>query len=156
MDAFKPNVLTENDITSLLEGFETCTIPESAWTHEAHLLAAVWYILAHRREKAFSVMKDRIIRFNEAVGTPNTDHRGYHETLTWFWIISVSRFLQTGEYRSLVEACVAVLSSDLSRSTFPLDFYSRDLLLSVKARREWVEPDLKMLEPFPGSPPQKG
>ncbi len=38
-----------------------------------------------------------------------------------------------------------LLSSEVVNKNYPCQFYSKDLLFSVKARYEWVEPDLKSI-----------
>jgi hypothetical protein len=41
----------------------------------------------------------------------------------------------------------ALMASNLGNPNWLLEYWSRDLLMSVKARRQWQEPDLKAL-PF--------
>jgi len=79
-------------------------------------------------------------------GTANTDHSGYHETLTRFWIGVVVTFLEARDSQQpeldgvnqLVETCAA-------RSGLWREFYSFDLIQSVESRRQWIEPDRKAL-----------
>ncbi|WP_293907088.1 hypothetical protein [Phenylobacterium sp.] len=48
---------------------------------------------------------------------------------------------------TLGEALAALLASPYGRPDWLLAHWSRDVLFSVQARREWVEPDLQPL-PF--------
>jgi hypothetical protein len=58
-------------------------------------------------------MRDGIRRFNDAVGTPNTDDSGYHDTLTWFWVSLIARVVAgcTDEWAAAQQA-VTLLGED--------------------------------------------
>ena len=36
---------SEAEITAVVQGFESCTTPDSGFTHRAHVTVAVWYRL---------------------------------------------------------------------------------------------------------------
>lgn len=130
------------EIKSLIKRFEDHTLPKDEWTHEAHLVVAVWYLLNNDFEDAMNRVRQYIIQLNDAVGTPNTDHSGYHETITKFWLITALDFLNEKKYNSVCDACNALINSEKGSSHYPMNFYSRDLLHSMESRFGWVEPDL--------------
>ena len=66
-------------VEELVQKFEKGTLTKSEWTHEAHLIVGLKMVLTYK-EQAFPEMKKRIIRFNESVGTINSESSGYHET----------------------------------------------------------------------------
>lgn len=136
---------TEKEINFLIERFEAEKLPKAEWTHEAHLVVAVWYCSKHSLEKALPIVRRNITNHNTSVGTPNTDTEGYHETITKFWLIIASEFLKTQSESSIDVSCNSFINSVYAQSNFPLNFYSEQLLFSVKARHHWVEPDLREL-----------
>ncbi|MEZ4771868.1 MAG: hypothetical protein R3D00_01720 [Bacteroidia bacterium] len=140
------DALSKKEIELFIQQFEAKTLPKPQWTHEAHLVVAVWYSYSYGFSEALRLIRGHIIKFNESVGTPNTDTSGYHETMTRFWLISTKEFLIRQEFTSLVEACNAFLHSDLAKKNLPLEFYSREKLFSIHARHNWVGPDKKPLE----------
>ena len=76
----------------------------------------------------------------------NTDSSGYHETLTVFYVRVIADYL---EHTATEGASDAVLEADLIATRgareLPLEYYSRERLFSVEARRRWLKPDLKRL-----------
>lgn len=139
-------LLTEKYIQELLHQFEAGTLPKAAWTHEAHLVMAIAYNLLYGREVALAHARENITRFNESVGGANTDHGGYHETITRCWIWVADKFLQQQEDKSLAAACNAFIRSHYSDRKWLLHYYSSSVLFSVEARRSWVEPDIAPIE----------
>lgn len=134
------------DIFALIDAFEDCTLPRSAWTHAAHLTVAMWYLLHHSLEEATNIIRAGIKRYNGAHGIVTTPTGGYHETMTIFWISMVHNYLKdfTGPAVSFVALANGLIESR-GDSKLPLKHYSRELLFSPEARVEFVEPDLKAL-----------
>ena len=126
-------------------GLLDCTLPRAEWTHEAHL-AACLCLLAEYPE--FVVERDlpgTIRAYNVAVGGVNDDSQGYHETITLFAVGAVRAHLTENPDGALVERVNRLLASQRGRRDHALLFYSPDLLFSVRARRYWVDPDLRPL-----------
>jgi hypothetical protein len=136
----------EEEIRLLVERFQAQQLPKTEWTHQAHLVVAVWYCRNYDEEEALSLVRENIQKHNEAVGTPNTDAEGYHETITRFWLWTARQFLKRKHYSSVAEACNAFIESELGKRTYPLRYYSKGRLFSVEARRHWVTPDLQALD----------
>lgn len=138
---------TKAEIDSLIERFENRKLPRAEWTHEAHLVVAIWYCSKHPFEMALELTRQYITGHNESVGTPNTDTEGYHETITKFWLIAANNFILASEPVSITELCNNFLQSEMASSSYPMNFYSKEKLFSVEARHTWVEPDLNELAP---------
>jgi hypothetical protein len=138
-----PRFASEAEIVEIGEGLLERTLPKPSWTHAAHFAAAVWIL---RRRPDLTPERDLpgIIRgYNEATGVQNTDSGGYHETITQASLRAARAFLAAlppGE--PLHAACNTLLASPLGHKDWPLAYWSRETLFSVRARREWVEPDL--------------
>ncbi len=134
--------LGDGDIARIAAGVIDRTLPKPEWTHAAPFACALW-MLTHR--DAFAEMPGLICAYNEATGVPNTDTDGYHETITQASLRAARSWLRAGVPLSKVLA--DLLASDHGRSDWLLRYWSRDVLFSVKARRDWVEPNLQSL-PF--------
>ncbi len=134
---------THSEIERLVRAFESCTLPRAAWTHRAHLTVALWYLFHYSGEEAVMRIRNGIKRYNAANGVAMTKESGYHETMTLFWILIVSRFLMlAGANRSIVEIANEMIER-FDDSGLPFEYYTRERLLSWRARTSWVEPDLK-------------
>jgi len=128
---------------ALVERFEQCRMSKAEWTHEAHLVAGFWYVHTLGRAAALERMRLGIRRHNEAVGTPNTDSGGYHETITRLYLWHMERHIQCEAALGFEASLAGLLASPMAGSTWPLTFYTKERLFSVEARRGWVEPDLQ-------------
>jgi hypothetical protein len=137
---------TRQEVADFIALFEDGTLPRARWTHRGHLTAGFWYLTLHPLAVALSTMRVRIRRHNEAVGTPNTDSSGYHETITRLFLIGISAHIARHAELRFEQSLAALLASELVESRWPLRFYSQELLFSAEARRQWVEPDLAPLE----------
>jgi hypothetical protein len=133
----------DEEIIELIKEFEDCTVNAKEWTHGAHLTAALFYAVNHNFETALDKMRAGIFKLNEAHGTPNTPTRGYHETLTVFWMLTVVEFLEkTGNRDSLIELANGLIET-CGDSGLPLKFYSREVLFSAEARAKYIKPNLE-------------
>ncbi len=140
------------EIETLIRAFNNCTLPRGEWTHQAHLIAAVWYLAHHSQPEATNFIRNGIQRYNAAVGIENTKDSGYHETITLFWVQVVEQYLAAeGATRSIAEMANSILDR-CGDPSLPLQYYSRDRLMSGDARARWLEPDLKPLQPEKLSP----
>jgi hypothetical protein len=129
------------EIEKFVREFEACTLPKPRWTHQAHLLVGLWYLSHHPPADALDIVRQRIRAYNVAIGTPNTDDSGYHETLTRLYLDGIAEHLARHHTESLPGVLALLLKTPMAQSDWPLNFYSRERLFSVQARREWVAPD---------------
>lgn len=127
-------------------GLRARTLPKSEWTHAAHLTAASAILDKLGLAGAEAEMPVLIRTYNEATGVPNTDSEGYHHTITLFFLRRIERFLAPFKQEPLSQRVTFLLASRLAERSYPLDYYSRDKLFSVAARREWTPPDLKAID----------
>jgi hypothetical protein len=134
------------DTDELVAAFIACTLPKREWTHEAHLRVGLWHLLHHGADEALTLLRDRIRRYNVASGVANTDHAGYHETITRFYVWVIDRFLQSADRRRTVDQLAEDLIRRWGDKDLPLRYYSHERLFSVLARRQWVGPDVAAME----------
>lgn len=139
---------TDTEIDRIGLGLIYRTLPKPEWTHAGHFAAALW-LLRHRPDWELSERMPLLVRaYNAATGVENTDHEGYHETITLASIAAARAVLVSHPPDALLHEVVdALMAGPLGRSDWPLAYWSRDRLFSVEARRAWVEPDLKAFDP---------
>lgn len=104
--------------SSFLSAFESGKI--ESFHHSDHIRLALLYVRKYGMPEAEQRVGDAIRGFADAAGQPQK----YHHTMTVAWVRLAARLLDKNALAS---------------------FYSRDLLYSEQARREWVEPDLAPL-----------
>jgi hypothetical protein len=145
------------DIDDLAARFQSCTIPKEEWTHSAHLVVGLWHVHRYGADEALMRLRSGIRRLNESHGGVNSATDGYHETITVAYVTLLAQYLVVEPHDlPLSERAALLLASSLAHRTALSAFYSRDTLMSMTARAQWVEPDLApidvaaVLGPFPG------
>jgi hypothetical protein len=141
-------------VPRLVAQFEDCTLPKHEWTHRAHLTVGLWYASRLPYEEALVRVRQGIMRLNAVHGVPTTTTRGYHETITRFYVRVLCDYVASEEERptgSWPER-VARLLARYGDHELPLRHYTKNLLMSPEARFGWVEPDLLPLGPEVVSP----
>jgi hypothetical protein len=133
---------SEHEVKAIVRGFESCTTAETDFPHRSHLVVATWYLRDATVTEALEKMRASILNFLD-----NYHIEGkYNETITRFWIIVVERcFRGLDANLSLLERTNAVIEA-LSDPSLMFEYYSKEVLWSERAMREWVDPDLKSLE----------
>ena len=132
------------DDGTFLRQFEDCTWPAVEWRHRQHLKVAYLYLRRSPLPEAMERIREGIKRFNAAHQVPETIDRGYHETMTHAWMRLVYFTLQEyGPCETADEFCDQ--HPELSQMKVLRFFYSRQLLMSARAKAEYVEPDITPL-----------
>jgi hypothetical protein len=136
----------ENEIEDLISAFINKTLPKEKWTHEAHLTAALWHLVKHDYLEAVCLIKSRIISYNLSTGGENTSMRGYHETITIFWMKLISLYLEKNKDKSLLEITNSFLSSPLAVRSIIDHFYTKELWTSYESRAIYIPSDKAELD----------
>lgn len=66
---------SDAEIEGLVRDFEACTLPRSEWTHNAHLVVALWCLSIHPGREASIHIRNGIRRYNAASGIRTTRAR---------------------------------------------------------------------------------
>ncbi|BAZ51155.1 hypothetical protein NIES4103_38040 [Nostoc sp. NIES-4103] len=140
---------TIDEIDNLINRFKNCTLPRCEWNHFAHLIVALSYLTHYEEKQAINLIRQGIQEYNKAMGIKTTKNSGYHETLTLFWINIVRRYLFNLEKSSSILELANELIHTYGNKNLPLEYYSRDLLMSWEARNHWTVPDLKPIDILP-------
>ena len=136
-----PFLESEPALEDFVHRWESGRLTKAEWTHGAHVGTAAYHAFDLDEEALFHHMKAHIIRHNEHVGTANTEDNGYHETLTRFWVTTISEFVKNGKFPSRFEAvkqAAKTFGQDRERHRF---YYGFDVVRDRRARREWIKPD---------------
>jgi hypothetical protein len=126
-------------LENFIAHWEAGVLPKAQWTHAAHVAVGTYYAVRFP-DCALDKTREGIIRYNQAVGTANTDTSGYHETLTRFWAGILTREVE-GIEDPLAAVRQAVQRYGDQRRLHER-YYSFDVVNSVAARRSWMPPDL--------------
>ena len=137
--------LTNTTIDHLVSKFSDKTLPKEEWTHQAHILVALWYNKNNDFDTALDLVRSKIKAYNLSVGTINSDDSGYHETLTVFWMTLTKSFLLKYPAEDIAEVCTHFLESKYANRSYPFEYYSKAILFSTAARKNWIKGDKKEL-----------
>ncbi|MEZ4668060.1 MAG: hypothetical protein R3E39_09100 [Anaerolineae bacterium] len=109
----------------------------SSFPHRQHIRMAWLYLRTHGLEGGTERIRSGIQHFAAVKGASTK----YHETITVFWARVVYHAIQTlpptDDYEVFISQHPQLLDQHLIER-----HYSRAVLGSERARREWVEPDL--------------
>ncbi len=137
---------TVGEIKEFVAAFESCALPLEKWNHRGHLTVALWYLSHHDQATATSLIRQNILRYIAAHSIVTTKKSGYHETITLFFMRVLSRHLTEVEACESIVGLTNKLLETYGDKNLPLQYYSKQRLMSVEARTTWVEPDLKPLD----------
>jgi hypothetical protein len=138
--------MTDAEIDRIARGFCARTLAKEEWTHQAHFATALWLMLRRPDLAPECDMPGMIAAYNESVGGVNSDTAGYHETITQASLRAARAVLAELPDAVTPEAALAALmDSPMGGKDWLFTHWSRERLMSVEARRGWVEPDLMPL-----------
>ena len=133
-------------IERIVAGFTDCTLPCDEWTHRAHLTVGLWYSREYSAAEALNRLRACIKRYNAKCGVVDSPTRGYHETLTRFYMGLIGKYLAEVADRADWVGVTNNLIEEHGHRDVPLRYYTRERLMSDEARAGWVPPDLLPLE----------
>jgi hypothetical protein len=136
---------SDDEIEALVHGFEDCSTLPSEFNHRAHLIVALSYLHLSGLTipEATERMRAGLYRFLDHYGE---DRQVYNETITLFWIKLVQSFLdRTDASRPLADIANEMIEA-CGNSQLIYSYYTKERLSSDKAKKEWIEPDVKPLE----------
>jgi len=130
----------EHAIADVVQKFERCEFGLEEFTHARHLTVAAWYLCHLSPAEAHLRMKTGLVRFVEHHGK-----QGYHETITRFWMEIVRNFVESMPRDAAIMEKVNDIVERYDNKDVLFEYYSRERVLSELAKREWVQPDLKVI-----------
>jgi hypothetical protein len=132
--------MDEAYLRSLIAGFEDGSWPVADFHHMQHLAVAVHYLAED--PEPMDTLRARIMRYNVSQGGENTEDRGYHETITRFWLEVVHAYMAgLPEGLSRVEVTRRVVEEFAPKRDLFREYYDFDVLKSREARARWIPPN---------------
>ncbi len=138
-------VYDKKSIELLVKKFTHQTLAKLDWTHEAHLITAIWFLTSYDYFEAVCRLKAGIILLNNSHRNYNTSSAGYHETVTIFWTKVISIYIKLARVSEVEELANNFLYTPLSNHHLPFQFYSKGKLMTADLRAIYTEGDLKIV-----------
>ena len=127
-----------------LAEFAAGRIPLEDWHHRKHIRLAYLYLNRYPFAEAMDRMRTGLQKFIAAHNVPDSPTSGYHETMTRAWMQLVDVTLREYGPADSSDIFCDQHPQLMEKKALRL-FYSRDLLMSPEAKREFVELDLAPL-----------
>jgi hypothetical protein len=108
---------TEQEIETVVSGFENCTTSKEGFTHVSHLTVATYYLINSTPEESFEKMRSGLRRFLKHHGVNSAK---YSDRVTWAWIEQIRQVCRTNQESSLVETVNRVIAR-LGHSRMPIE-----------------------------------
>lgn len=125
--------MTEQEIWMLVRKLEQCEFSPGEFHHRDHLAVAAAYLYETDFEAAMNRMRASLFRFISHHGL-----KGYHETITRFWMEQVEQRI---DRRLSLPESVELVQSCLCDKELVYQYYSKERLNSVEAQEGWILPD---------------
>ena len=133
--------MTDKD---LLKNFHDQNIPSTQWTHRSHLRVGYLYLKKYSFDMALIRIRNNIKQLNLVNKVEESVFSGYNETVTVAWLCLIQDVLalniKTKDSEDFLESFMNILPKDKLQA-----FYSRNRLYSDRAKKEFLEPNLKKL-----------
>jgi hypothetical protein len=144
--ARRAGVETPVDDLTLLELFESRTLPYAEWGHRLHVRVAYLFLRRDPFDEALRRLRGCIQAYNRQHDVPESLTSGYHETLTVAWLRLIAARMDSRvsdlDSESFCGAHPELLEKSLLRT-----YYSSEQMVSAGAKRSFIGPDR---EPLPG------
>ncbi len=137
-----------SEAEQLIKNFLECKLAKGEFSHEAHLITAL-YLLSKHGDNTLPIIRQHLKDYLKSIGVESTDTSGYHETLTVFWLWRIKKQFadKNGKVhwnQNIVDELVD--DFEITERNIWLEYYSKELMMSVEARKKFVEPDIKPLD----------
>jgi hypothetical protein len=133
---------------SIIAEFRSGSMTRERFNHRAHLCVGLYH-LSHPwlddEAAGAQRVRDAILAFNDKVGAVQTETSGYHETITLFYVRIIRHFLFTRQPTEEFNALAEALLEQWGDPKLPLQYWSKERLMSWEARLAWIDPDLRAL-----------
>jgi len=122
----------------LLEQFEKCTLPISAFHHEDHVRLAFLYLRKYPALEALRRFSDSLTRFAGTIGKPGL----YNETITWAFVLLIrERMARAGSQQGWEEFAAKNVDLLNWKENILKKYYREETLVSELAKSTFLFPD---------------
>ncbi|PPQ80485.1 hypothetical protein CVT25_001751 [Psilocybe cyanescens] len=156
IESWLTRIETDSPPDKFLEQFHSFTLPE--WDHYTHIRIAYVILTKYGRKEGKDLIFKGLEKYISV--SPQTKGRSFHVTMTYFWIQIVHFGIRnmpplTPDNPSTSPESTQITSDDFSRfilinpyvadGNLWLDYYTKENMMSPKAKGEMVLPDKKPL-----------
>jgi hypothetical protein len=142
MNATVADYLTSKDaLSDFAERFERAELGHE-FNHAAHVAIGAWYVWAAGPGGAMEKMRSGLRALNVKHQVPNVVGRGYHETMTRFWIERIAEWIDESRPATQLEAVRGAVDRFGTRGGLWKEYWSYDIVKSAEAKASWIAPDL--------------
>ncbi|RDB16247.1 ADP-ribosylation factor 1 [Hypsizygus marmoreus] len=158
LDSWLMRAETDANPQDFIAQFHSLTLP--AWDHYTHVRIAFVLLTAYGRQKGKDMIFDDIEKY--IAESTQTQGRTFHVTMTYFWIqivhLGIRNISPSTDLKSTSSS--STTTTPASPDQFPLflllnpyvadgnlwaDYYTKDVMMTPKAKAEMVLPDKKPL-----------
>ena len=127
------------DWNDLVFRFRNQALTRYEWTHEAHLIVALWFLLEYESvERALPNFRSALILLNRSFGKANANP---HETITGFWLREIDVFIRKNESRDFSILAIKLLEeSAFFERDYIRRFYSKEVLSNLASKTTYIAP----------------
>lgn len=129
--------MNDAEILDLVRKLEQCEIAPTDFHHRDHLAVSAAYLYASDYASALERIRATLKRFIGHHGL-----KGYHETITRFWMEQIAERLDRSQ--SLGKS-VRQIQDQLGDKDLIYQYFTKELLNSAEAREAWIEPDVQAM-----------
>ena len=133
---------SDEEVLEVVCKFESCEYAPDDFKHRLHLTVALKYLLDSSYADALERMRIGLHRFIKHHNLSGV----YHETLTVFWVRRVLAYVEGSDRTRGLTQLANELNEACADSRLVFDYYTKERLESDKARRYWLDSDLKPLD----------
>ena len=130
-------------IEELVNQFETGTLPQPQWTHEAHLKIALYYMYNEKDHfSALTKMRCGLIRYGALRNPQIVCVLRYNETITLFWMYKMHMFVDHNKGKTMLfeDLWNLFLKCPVAEKEYIYKFYDKEDLHSDRSRASWTSP----------------
>lgn len=133
----------------LLERFEAADLTMDQWNHRRHVRVAWCYLNQLPVDEALAKMRAGLKALLPVFGLEDSLTTGYHETITVAWLRIIADLMARHGGHATSQEFLSE-NTQLGSKRVLRFFYSKERLVSERAKREFLEPDIVPLPPVPG------
>lgn len=133
--------MTYEEAEDLVTRFEQGSYPAASFSHYAHVVMALWYTYHQPLAQARASIKDGLRRYLVAIGVPQTEDAGYHETVTELFFQLIVQYQLRFPERDFAALLAGLERQPFLEKHFTRRYYDDARLMSREARASFLAPE---------------
>lgn len=134
-------LVTGEALVEMIARFESAELPPERFNHAAHVAVGAWFVWTSGAGGAMDRMRAGLKALNVKHAVPNVVGRGYHETMTRFWVERIAEWIAASRPACGLDAVRGAVEEFGGRGGLWKEYWSYDIVKSAEAKAAWVAPD---------------